>query len=572
MGTLLTHYRSVLSELGWGGRPAIDEAIEVMDSAWEGGGVFLVEAPTGYGKTAVSLAVARYSVVEEAKAVIAYPLRTLLEDQLGRFEQVFGELVGARYMMNSGSPYLVKPVTLTTIDTLSMTYLGLAPEDLNKVMRGYDDGTATRSLGHYLFSRASVMMSNVVIDEAHLMADLPRGLDVLVALAATLADEGARLVLMTATAPKKLPELLRRAVGADAFTHIPFRPRSGDPFVEERERKEYSVEARPSTVAEVVEWVASAGEGMGRRGALLVFNTVAEAVEAFKHLSRAGGWVSGAEKVLIHSRFAAAHRRALSERLRAVQASGRDYVVVATQVVEAGVDMTSNIFASDAAPPTSLIQRAGRFLRRGEAAGKALIWWSEGGDDGLSTRVRGGEETYKVYPAGLVRETIEWVRRGRPGLHLPTYPSGSREGYADLIDKAYEGAYSVAHSLVTKLEDIIRDVDYGPQRVARLVDELGGSLLRDDALVPVVPEALLRKGLGPAEASVPITSRLAARLVREGLVKGVLKSDGSITPIEWPVWRHRSLARAVVSLLAEADGAALVADLGYDEVTGLALG
>jgi len=573
LGPLIRHYGRVLEELGWVSRPAIDEAIEAMDSAWGEKDVFLIEAPTGYGKTAVSLAIARYSLEEEAKAIIAYPLRTLLEDQVGRFRQLFGGVVGVRYMLHPESPYLVKPVTLTTIDTLALNYVGLAAEDLGKVMKHYD-GTATRSLGHYLFSRASVLMSNVVIDEAHLVADLPNGPTVLAAIARTAAEEGMKLVLMTATAPKQLRNLLTEVVGEDRFLHIPFRARSGDPFVEEREAKEYSVEARPVRgVEEVVEWVEGAGEGLRRRKALLVFNTVREAVKAYDALNAAGGWLRGAEKVLIHSRFASAHREALVDKLKQLESGERDYVVVATQVVEAGVDITSNIFASDAAPPTSLIQRAGRFLRREECCGEALLWWSADDSGNLETREADGALIYKVYPARLVEETIKWIRSGCPGLHLPDYTS-RRAGYRVLIDRAYEGVYRVAHNLLSAILDITKDFSRGSIRAAELMTELGGSLLRDGVMAPLIPKALLERGYSPRDASVPVSAHLVASLIRKGLVGECLMSDGSIRPLDpWVALgrRTRRSGAALASFMSGFGVVGFVTSLGYDEVRGLAL-
>ncbi len=573
MGSLASHYGRVLEELGWISRPAIDEAIEAMDSAWEEKDVFLIEAPTGYGKTAVSLAVARYSLEEEAKAVIAYPLRTLLEDQVGRFRQLFGDVVGVRYMLHPESPYLVKPVTLTTIDTLALNYVGLAAEDLGKVMKHYD-GTATRSLGHYLFSRASVLMSNVVIDEAHLVADLPNGPTVLAAMARTAAEEGMKVVLMTATAPKQLRDLLAEAVGGDRFLHIPFSARGGDPFVEEREAKEYGVEARPVRgVEEVVEWVEEVGEGLGRRKALLVFNTVREAVKAYDALAAAGGWVRGAEKVLIHSRFASAHREGLVKRLKARESGGRDYVVVATQVVEAGVDITSNIFASDAAPPTSLIQRAGRFLRRGERRGVALVWWNADDSGNLSTRMADGSLTYKVYPAQLVEETIKWVRGRCPGLHLPDY-TGGRTGYRSLIDRAYEGVYRVAHNLLSTILDITKDFSRGSVSAAELMTELGGSLLRDGVMAPLIPKALLESGYSVRDASVPVSASLVASLIRKGLDTELVTRGGSVKPLDPRTvlgYSRKRVGAALASFMSWAGVEGFVTTLSYDEVRGLAL-
>ncbi len=54
------HYVNVLNTIyGGGGRGFINRVIDSLDRLWDSVNVFLIEAPTGYGKTAISLAIAR---------------------------------------------------------------------------------------------------------------------------------------------------------------------------------------------------------------------------------------------------------------------------------------------------------------------------------------------------------------------------------------------------------------------------------------------------------------------------------------------------------------------------------
>jgi CRISPR-associated endonuclease/helicase Cas3 len=71
------------------------------------------------------------------------------------------------------------------------------------------------------------------------------------------------------------------------------------------------------------------------------------------------------ERLLIHSRFRAEDRRANQERLHShPPAEGR--IVIATQAIEAGVDLSARVLFTELAPWASLVQRFGRCNRYGE--------------------------------------------------------------------------------------------------------------------------------------------------------------------------------------------------------------
>lgn len=71
------------------------------------------------------------------------------------------------------------------------------------------------------------------------------------------------------------------------------------------------------------------------------------------------------ERLLIHSRFRAEDRRANEKRLHSdPPAEGR--IVIATQAIEAGVDLSARVLFTELAPWASLVQRFGRCNRYGE--------------------------------------------------------------------------------------------------------------------------------------------------------------------------------------------------------------
>ena len=60
--------------------------------------------------------------------------------------------------------------------------------------------------------------------------------------------------------------------------------------------------------------------------------------------------------------------------MAAVTGRPADRIVVATQVVEAGIDLNAAVLITEAAPWPSLVQRAGRCNRTGRVA-DAELWW-----------------------------------------------------------------------------------------------------------------------------------------------------------------------------------------------------
>ena len=105
---------------------------------------------------------------------------------------------------------------------------------------------------------------------------------------------------------------------------------------------------------------------------LIVVNRVQRAQDLTRRLQKA---LSDVDLVPIHARFRAAERQAAERRLRdPIPLAGR--IVVATQTVEAGVDLDAKRLVTDLAPWPSLVQRFGRCNRRGDHdADETGVWW-----------------------------------------------------------------------------------------------------------------------------------------------------------------------------------------------------
>ena len=120
---------------------------------------------------------------------------------------------------------------------------------------------------------------------------------------------------------------------------------------------------------------------------LVVVNTVRRAQEIYSALKaeqtsaskRGRKPASHPSLVLFHSRFRQPERRRHHAELeRAAQHPGEyGTIVVATQVVEAGLDISAVTLITQLAPWASLVQRFGRCNRRGEFDASARILWAE---------------------------------------------------------------------------------------------------------------------------------------------------------------------------------------------------
>lgn len=110
---------------------------------------------------------------------------------------------------------------------------------------------------------------------------------------------------------------------------------------------------------------------------LVVINRVRRAQETFKALDkllRRRGEASP-EPLLIHSRFRPHERTPLEQCLaEAVEVDGPGRIVVATQVVEAGLDLSARVLFTELAPWSSFVQRCGRCNRRGEYDEADVFW------------------------------------------------------------------------------------------------------------------------------------------------------------------------------------------------------
>jgi len=142
---------------------------------------------------------------------------------------------------------------------------------------------------------------------------------------------------------------------------------SGTRVIEER------AAAEPKALAEL-----AIAEHRRRPGALVlvIVNTVKRAQETYGQLKRLSKGAEGLDAALLHSRFRPSDRRSIIQQsvLEPVTAGQAGRILVATQVIEAGIDISSATLITDSAPWSSIVQRAGRCNRAGEITDARLLW------------------------------------------------------------------------------------------------------------------------------------------------------------------------------------------------------
>lgn len=332
----------------------------------------VLRVPTGSGKTQAILVAWLYRrlfaepELREAtprRLVYALPMRVLVDQVWRVVAEVLDRLrlpeeqVG-RHLLMGGRPardWVRRPeqpaVLVGTVDMLVSRALH----------RGYSAGRSRWPIDFGLLNADCLW----VLDETQLMG---------VAVTTAAQMDGLRdklgtfrpcsTIWMSATVdPRTIATVDRPRVG-DVFA-LGSDDLAGDLGARLHARKR--LERRDAGVAEVV-----ADEHAEGSLTLAVHNTVRAAVDTYRRLRRRQPQASP-ELLLLHSRFRPPDRSRLTDLLTApVPPAGR--IVCATQVVEAGVDISARLLVTEVAPWSSVVQRLGRCNRYGEMETGLVRW------------------------------------------------------------------------------------------------------------------------------------------------------------------------------------------------------
>ncbi|MGH3301105.1 MAG: type I-G CRISPR-associated helicase/endonuclease Cas3g [Streptosporangiaceae bacterium] len=334
----------------------------------------VVQAATGAGKTGIVLAwlwrrlYGADPLATPRRLVYALPQRSLVEQvssqvtgwlgNLGLTDRVALHVVmgGEGRSQRQWRLDMHRPaVVVGTIDSLVSKALN----------RGYGISRATYPIDFALVTNGA----HWVIAEIQLCPESTTTLRQLAAFARTFGTaEPFGLTCMSATVPSNLLGTVDNAAPDDAdVLRIEPADRTGELAVRlDGQRTVRRLQAQPGAYSAI----AAKVRGQHKPGTLtlVVLNTVPAAREVFNELHGVP-----ARCTLLHSRFRGHERQQLVKELTE-QPGDAGAIVVATQVVEAGIDLNAALLITEAAPWSCVVQRAGRCNRTGRVH-DAQLWW-----------------------------------------------------------------------------------------------------------------------------------------------------------------------------------------------------
>jgi len=476
------------------GHDQLRPAQKLLHDVAERPGLFILEAPTGMGKTEAALWAA-YRLVEEGHAdglYFALPTRLTsnrIHERVARFiSRAFEDEPGARLVhaqawlaADTGGEELRPGGSWFNPRKRALLYpfgVGTIDQALLAVMQ----------VKHHFVRSFGLAGKVVILDEVHsydlytgtlldVLVDHLRQLDcTVIILSATLTHARRQALLGAPTEISDDYPLLTAAFGRDmppvTFTCEP--PASATT----------QIEFLPDEVQLVASRVADEAE----QGAcvLWICNTVARSQAAFRAVRAQVR--QGLQVGLLHSRFPAWRREALEADWLAKLGPGdtrpAGCILVATQVVEQSVDIDADLLVTDLAPTDMLIQRMGRLWRhergRRPVDRRRCIVVSADLDratDVADLKERAGHSHYIYAPYILWRSHAVW--RERASVELPcelrplleaTYldpadddPDWIRALHAEMREKS-EKLRRLALALTTPGLPLLSDSEHSPTR------------------------------------------------------------------------------------------------------------
>lgn len=327
----------------------------------------ILQAPTGAGKTRAALAPfieAFFDALPEAfprQCIYSVPMRVLANQFVQEYRQYtetyerkFRRSMNVRIQTGEqpDDPELHGDLIFTTIDQTLSNVLG--------VPYALGSGRANLNAG-------AVIGSYLVFDEFHLYP--PDGALKTTLQILKLLNGITPFVLMTATFSSAMLDDLKRELGAEVET-VPPDELQQIPSQQNKVRRYHVVQ-------DVL--TADAVLRHHQNRSIAICNTVERAQELFCAL-RDHPNCGNTQVILLHARFTASDRKKKENFIR--EQFGKDkskwtipsMILVATQVIEVGLDITCENLHTEIAPANAIFQRAGRCARFENEQGDVFIY------------------------------------------------------------------------------------------------------------------------------------------------------------------------------------------------------
>ena len=329
----------------------------------------ILQAPTGAGKTRAAMMPFLESFHPDSgaggalppKCIYSVPMRVLAKQFHHEFDKTVKEYslkiardisVAIQTGDEQRDRQFASNLIFATIDQTLSSFL-ISPYSLSKRQANLNAG--------------AVMSSYLVFDEFHLFdpqSTLPTTLHMLKMLKGITP-----FLLMTATFSQTMLDELAEELDAVVVGTSP------------AEREEFATLASQDkelfyhTADDVMSAEFILEKHTGRT--LVICNQIARARRMYEQIS--AGAKPETEVLLLHSHFLPDDRQKIEDRIRDIfgkenRHGNDDCIVISTQAIEVGVDMTSTFLHTELAPANSIVQRAGRCARYQGDEGHVYIY------------------------------------------------------------------------------------------------------------------------------------------------------------------------------------------------------
>ncbi|MEM2080051.1 MAG: CRISPR-associated helicase Cas3', partial [Nitrososphaerota archaeon] len=356
----------------------------------------VLEAPTGYGKSVAAPLFAK-SLIEQGMSyglIHSLPLRAIVADiytcllvnalaenpalreRCNKSEDVLTEVrralksVGIEvdhvaYQMGESilsdvseakkEPLFDARYVVTTLDSLAYNAFRIPVTEIFSPRK------------HYATPRLRMFLSTIYLDEAHMMydEDSEKSVTVFKEILRISVASKSPVIIASATLSglieRDIIETFEKSKGVKVVKLGPEDKTEGNyVYVRDKEFEDFVGSMRWNTYfIREEELVGKVSElvGSGQR-VFVARDTVCSAIETYRSLLMEG-FLNRDEIALLHSLMTKGEREDVLERINSEGVK----VLVATSVVEAGVDMSFDSLISDGGRPSSIVQRAGRVCR-----------------------------------------------------------------------------------------------------------------------------------------------------------------------------------------------------------------
>lgn len=341
--------------------PPFDHQEKIWELLHQARFPIFLKAPTGSGKTEAVIAPFLNQFVEKRftiapRMIYVLPMRVLV-DSIAERIRVYSKKISSNISVAvqhgdvPNSPFFISHIVVTTLDQFIYAF-----------------ARASNQVGRHLDIPAGAIASSLVVfDEAHMYRD-GFTFSMMRALMEIIYESKIPFIVMTATMPESLEKSLFENITIKDDCQI---------FSNAGLRGQVDLSIQRTPIYKNGE-VSIPGEilcEIKAKKTLIVLNQVERAKRVYEYLKN---FLDEEEElVLLHSRFTVADRKKHENKAIKQLENQKKGVVVSTQVLEAGMDVSANLLLTELAPADALIQRAGRCARYEGEQGEMFIFPTE---------------------------------------------------------------------------------------------------------------------------------------------------------------------------------------------------